>query len=110
LEFPFNKEPNRSKEPITVWTDSNQVYSIDYAVNNDGQITETALGDYEEFEGAYWSPIFRDKTTSVVPYPLLEGDEMKGKYLKVRLKTVTNGAQQSSISSTTLKYNNSNLT
>ncbi len=110
LEFPFNQEPNRNKEPITVWTDSNQVYSIDYAVNNDGQITETALGDYEEFEGAYWSPIFRDKTTSVVPYPLLEGDEMKGKYLKVRLKTVTDGAQQSSISSTTLKYNNSNLT
>lgn len=107
LEFPFNREPNINKEPITVAVDGNVVHNIDYAFNEGGQITETDLGDYEEYEDLYWSPIFRDKTTPVVTYPLLEGDLIKGKYLRCRYKSVARGGY---ISSTKLKYNNSNLT
>lgn len=110
VEFPFNQEPNIVKEPITIATDSNQVFNIDYAVNESEQITDNETTDYEEFEGYYWSPIFKDKTTPVVTYPLLEGDLVKGKYLKARLKATTDGNQQASISSVKLKYNNSNLT
>jgi len=110
IEFPFNQELNIVKEPITIATDSNQVFNIDYAVNESEQITDNEITDYEEFEGYYWSPIFKDKTTPVVTYPLLEGDLVKGKYLKARLKATTDGNQQASISSVKLKYNNSNLT
>ena len=107
IEVPFNQDNNVVKTPLNIMTDSNQVFYVDYAHNERGQITENVLADFVSKEGGYWSVMFRDKTTPNLTYPLLEGDLMKGRALRCILETIVDGNQQSVLSATELVYNQS---
>lgn len=107
IETPFNQDNNVVKTPLNIMTDSNQVFYVEYAHNERGQITENVLADFVSKEGGYWAVMFRDKTTPNLTYPLLEGDLMKGRVLRCILETVVDGNQQSSLSVAELVYNQS---
>ena len=116
VDFPFNQEGNRVKEPICInidvaKTEAQIQYIMPYMYNDNNQVTESDLvADFVTFEGKPWSYILRDKTTPVVSYPLLEGDYMKGCYHVCRISTTGSQLGRESISAATLKYNNSNIT
>ena len=96
LEFSANIEPAKIKTPIDINVESNQAWSIPLMVNyrpeseGGSQITELETTDFELFEGQYWSNFLRDKyTPSAVAgaYPLLDGDELRAAFHKIRLAT-----------------------
>ena len=95
VNFVVNKEPIAVKVPLSINVESNQAWSVPYAINNRSQITELNLADFELFEGQYWSNFLRDKYTPNLDYPLLDGDEMRGAYHEIKLLTsITDGTAE----------------
>jgi len=64
------------------------IWAVPYITTSLGQLSNLIVSDFEKMEGIYLSRFWRDTTTPVTD-PLLNGDTLKGVWIKI---TLTNGS------------------
>ena len=84
---------NKYPKAIKLWEDlsveGNVVWYADAITNEPGQSTSTLDSDFEDYEGVFYSYLFRDENTPNVvspQTPLLHGDEMRSDYIEITWK------------------------
>ena len=96
LHVVSNQEPMKVKTYLTVGensTDPWEAFEITTpvdAAHPNGQLSESAFQDFVMKEGVYYAPILRDANTPNVTNPLIEGDPMKGRTAKFKLRNIVN--------------------
>jgi hypothetical protein len=92
LHVVSNAESFNVKTYLTIGENSNKVweaYEITTPADDahpNGQVTESLKDDFVMKEGVYYAPILRDANTPNVQYPLIQGDPIKGRTAKFKLR------------------------
>jgi len=81
-----NDEPSAVKFYKSIVVESNSRWRVPEATNQDGQKTSLIQTDFEDIEGVFWAALLRDENTPNVTNPLIEGDDMRSKELKIAFR------------------------
>lgn len=83
LEFIANEDPRAVKFFLGIEEESNNIWFMPRATNLNGQQTSLIKEDFEDIEGVFWAAFFKDENSNG---GLLEGEDMRGPALSIRLK------------------------
>ena len=81
-----NQAPNQVKIFRIVSVEANKLWFAPSIVNSKSQASELLVVDFEEKEGVWYAKMLRDSNTPNITNPLLEGDELRDKYVEILLR------------------------
>lgn len=100
LHVVSNAESFNVKTYLTIGENANKIWEA-YEITTpadeahpNGQLTESLKDDFVMREGVYYAPILRDANTPNVQYPLIEGEPIKGRTAKFKLRNSDNTAAE----------------
>lgn len=108
VDVVFNQNPSNIKFFKALELESDQLWIAPEITNQFGQESELLTEDFKNIEGVWWAALLRDKNTPNVTLPLIEGDDMRGHELIVKLRNTS--TDFSKLFSTGLKFEHSELT
>lgn len=94
LDVVANSEPMKVKTLLTIGENAThpwEAYKITTAADEmhpNGQLSESAFQDFVMKEGVYYAPVLRDALTPNIANPLIQGEPMKGRTAKFRLRNI----------------------
>lgn len=83
IEFIANENPSAVKFFLGIEEESNGKWKMPRGSNLNGQVTSLIDEDFEDIEGVFWAALFKDENSIG---GLLEGEDMRGHGLSVRLQ------------------------
>jgi hypothetical protein len=101
IEIVANDKPSLVKRFLSLIVKDNSMYNVtpeyyistreDSVISETKQVSDLQQEDFEYKEGSWYAHFLRDKTTPNLTYPLLDGDYLIGRWLKVRV-VIENGS------------------
>lgn len=94
LDVVANSEPMKVKTLLTIGENAThpwEAYEILTPADEmhpNGQLSESAFQDFVMKEGVYYAPVLRDANTPNIQYPLIQGEPMKGRTAKFKLRNI----------------------